>query len=93
MTVISLNVATDGVNRAFTDHPVLNINAAHPGLCREGHESGMQALNVALAQVKALFGKNHNAATFRVSSASDESCAASASVFSSTPGAGKKSDA
>ena len=65
VTVISLNVATDGVNRAFTDHPVLNINAAHPGLCREGHESGMQALNVALAQVKALFGKNHNAATFR----------------------------
>ena len=65
VAVVGLNVATDGVNRAFTDHAILNVNAAHAGLRREGHESGVQALNVALAQVKALLGEDHDTAAFR----------------------------
>ena len=65
MAIVGLNVATDGVNRAFTDHAILNVNPAHSGLRRKRHEGGMQALNVALAQVKALLGENNNASAFR----------------------------
>ena len=65
MTVVGLNVAADGVNRAFTDHAITDVDAAHAGLRREGHERGVQALHVALAKVKALLGEDHNAAAFR----------------------------
>ena len=65
MTAIGLDVATNRVNRAFTDHAILDVDAAHAGLRREGHERGVQALNVALAQVKALLGEDHDTAAFR----------------------------
>ena len=65
VAVVGLNVAADRVNRAFTDHAILDADAAHAGLRREGHERGVQALHVALAQVKALLGEDHNAAAFR----------------------------
>ncbi len=65
MSIIGFNMTANGINGAFTDHPVLNVNSTHAGLRRKGHERGVQALYVALAQVKALLGEDHDTATFR----------------------------
>ncbi len=37
----------------------------HSGLCREGDKVAQQALHITLAQIKALFRQNHDAAAFR----------------------------
>ena len=65
VSIIGFNMTANGINGPFTDHPVLNVNAAHAGLRREGNERGVQALYVALAQVKALLGEDHDTAAFR----------------------------
>ncbi|CCJ97369.1 hypothetical protein BN130_3965 [Cronobacter malonaticus 507] len=58
-------MAANGVHRAFTDHPVLHVDAAHARLGGKGHKGGLKTLNVALAQVKALLRQHHDAAAFR----------------------------
>ncbi len=60
----------------------------------KGDKGGVQRLQIAFAQIKALFRQHHDAAPLRgVSSASEESWAASARVRSSTPRAGRKAEA
>ena len=39
-----------------------DVDTAHSGLCRKGDKSGVQALHITLAQIKALFRQNDDAA-------------------------------
>ena len=65
MAAVSLNVAANGIHGTFTDHPLVDVNPAHPGLGGKGHEGGVQRLQIALAQIKALLCQHHDAAAFR----------------------------
>ena len=65
VAAVGLNVAADGIYGTFADHPLVDVDAAHPGLGGKRHKGGMQRLEIALAQVKALFGQHHDAAAFR----------------------------
>ncbi|CCJ81125.1 hypothetical protein BN134_1855 [Cronobacter dublinensis 1210] len=65
LPAVGFHVATNGVYRAFTDHPVLDVNPAHARLGGKGYKRRLKTLHVALAQVKALLGEHHDAAAFR----------------------------
>ncbi len=58
-------MTTQRIHRPFADHPILNVDAAHPCLRGEGDKGGVEALHIAFAQVKTLLGEDHNAAAFR----------------------------
>jgi hypothetical protein len=68
---------------AFADH-ALDVNAAHTGLRGKGDKGGMQTLQIALAQVKALFASITMLRPSGVSSASEE-LGGIGQGFSSTP--------
>jgi hypothetical protein len=65
VAAVGLDMATNGVDGAFADHPPIDINPAHARLGGEGDEGRVQRLQIALAQVKALFCQYHDAAAFR----------------------------
>ncbi|CNT54303.1 Uncharacterised protein [Salmonella enterica subsp. enterica serovar Bovismorbificans] len=65
MTAIALDMTPNRVHRAFTDHPVIDINPAHAALRGKRNKGGMKRLHIAFTQVKALFGEDHNAAALR----------------------------
>lgn len=93
MSIIGFNMTANGINGPFTDHPVLNVNAAHAGLRREGNERGVQALYVALTQVKALLGEDHDTAAFRRFISQRGKLRRVSQRFFIHAGAGKKSEA
>jgi hypothetical protein len=65
MAALRLDVGADGVRRAFANLPVLQIDAAHPGLGRKVNEGRAEGVDVALAQVELLFGEHHDGTAFR----------------------------
>ncbi|MNV55418.1 hypothetical protein D3C71_1476480 [compost metagenome] len=65
VALIGLHVTTNGVHCPFADHAVLHVDAAHARLGGEGHESGVQRLQVTFAQVEALLRQHHDATAFR----------------------------
>ncbi|VFT49573.1 Uncharacterised protein [Escherichia coli] len=65
VTTVSLNMATNGIDRTFTDHAVVDVDPAHPALRSKRYKGGMERLHIALAQVKTLLGEDHNTAAFR----------------------------
>ena len=65
MSAVRFHVAAHRIHRAFTDHAVLEIDAAHAGLRGKRHKRGLQRLHIALAQIETLLGEDHDAAAFR----------------------------
>ena len=65
VAAVGLHVAANGVHRPFADHALIDIDAAHPRLRGKGDKGGVQRLQIAFAQVKALFRQHHDAAPLR----------------------------
>ena len=59
-----LKEARDGVHRALADARAGQIDAAHAGLRGEGNKLGVNAAQVAPAQVVLFLGQHHNRAAF-----------------------------
>ena len=59
------HVGFDGVGGPFANLPALEVDAADPGLGREGNERGMEFVDVAAAQAVLRFRQHDDAATFR----------------------------
>ncbi len=62
LAAVGSNVTAQSIDRALADLPILNVDAAHPRLGGEGDKGGVQALDVALAQIKALLRQHYDAA-------------------------------
>ena len=58
-------MAANRVHRPFADHALVDVDTAHTGLGGKGDKCGVQRLQVAFAQIKALFRQYHDAAAFR----------------------------
>ncbi len=65
MAAVGLHVTANRVHRAFTDHALIDIDAAHPRLRGKGDKGGVQRLQIAFAQVEALLRQHHDAASLR----------------------------
>ena len=55
------NVGSDGIERALPELPLIDVDAAHPGLRRERDEGGSHLHHVSLANVEPLLRENDDA--------------------------------
>src|SRR4029453_464821 len=61
---VESDVCGDRLDRALSDSPAVEIDAAHPRLGREGNKCGMKLVDIAAAEAVFLLGKDHNAPAF-----------------------------
>ena len=64
LAALGLDVVLDGGSRALADLAVAQVHATHAGLGGEGHEVGIEGVQVPFAQSVVLFGQHHDAAAF-----------------------------
>ena len=60
-----IEIFEDGIDGALADPRIADLHAAHPALCREGNELGVELGDIAAPDAVFLLGEHHDGAAFR----------------------------